>query len=375
MKRLLLPAAVAVLFAAGVGAATAVSTRTAAGGAGFVGAWTSSDRPEDVAANTNGDIWVAYPNEDAGTPRIVRYDPNGKVLANVALPLGHLPKGIAVDATGDAYVADSALNVITEYSPSGATLSSFGSSAFGESAGIAFDPGTNDIFVIDGQNGRIVEFDKSGTMLRAFGQSTLSHPEDITFLNGNVYVTDSGNDNVAEFSGTGSLVTTWGGSGEGDGQFDLPLGIATAGNDIVVSDDNNHRIQEFSSTGAFITKFGEGGAGDGEFTENYGVGADPIGNVYVADAGNTRVQRFFQGLDPCVQLSGANLTSCGTARAACLAKITNADEQSCLTALNTQEDAIRNAPTTTKKTSTPPKKVVPTCKKGQKSTNKKPCHK
>ena len=58
----------------------------------------------------------------------------------------------------------------------------------------------------------------------------------------------------------------WGTSGSGDGQFSNPLGVTTdpAGN-VYVADAGNDRIQKFTSAGTFLTKWGTDGSGDGQF--------------------------------------------------------------------------------------------------------------
>ncbi len=87
--------------------------------------------------------------------------------------------------------------------------------------------------------------------------------------------------------------TQWGIEGIGDGQFNQPVGIAvdSSGN-VYVADSGNSRIQKFSSNGKWLTKWGSFGSGDGEFNEPLGVAVDLAGNVYVADSGNRRIQRF-----------------------------------------------------------------------------------
>ena len=54
----------------------------------------------------------------------------------------------------------------------------------------------------------------------------------------------------------------------------------------------NHRIEKFDSNGTFLTKWGSWGSGDGQFKYPYGVAVDSSGNVYVADTGNNRIQKF-----------------------------------------------------------------------------------
>src|SRR3989304_2205896 len=84
----------------------------------------------------------------------------------------------------------------------------------------------------------------------------------------------------------------WGSFGIGDGQFQYPQGVAVdpSGN-VYVADFGNNRIQKFTGSGAFITKWGSLGSGDGQFDEPVGVGVVPSGNVYVADRSNHRIQK------------------------------------------------------------------------------------
>jgi DNA-binding beta-propeller fold protein YncE len=86
----------------------------------------------------------------------------------------------------------------------------------------------------------------------------------------------------------------WGTTGSGDGQFVNPaLGIAPDSSDnIYVADWGNNRIQKFDSNGNFITKWGTQGSGDGQFDEPTGIAIDSSGNVYVVDRGNSRIQVF-----------------------------------------------------------------------------------
>lgn len=90
------------------------------------------------------------------------------------------------------------------------------------------------------------------------------------------------------------LVLKWGSKGTGDGQFQLPTGIAIDSEDnIYVADQTNNRIQKFDSNGNFITKWGSDGTGDGQFKWTIGVAVDSEDNVYVTDWWSPRrVQKF-----------------------------------------------------------------------------------
>ncbi len=91
------------------------------------------------------------------------------------------------------------------------------------------------------------------------------------------------------------FVTKWDGSGNPPAPhpFIYPHGVATdsAGN-VYVADSGGDRIEKFTSNGAFITQFGGPGHGNGGFDNPLGIATDPAGNVYVADEGNFRIQKF-----------------------------------------------------------------------------------
>jgi len=91
----------------------------------------------------------------------------------------------------------------------------------------------------------------------------------------------------------GTTVTVWGSFGSAGGAFDAPWGVARdrEGN-VYVADTGNHRVQKFSDTGAFLTAWGSFGTGEGQFKTPQGLAVDMDGRLYVADTGNHRVQKF-----------------------------------------------------------------------------------
>ena len=108
--------------------------------------------------------------------------------------------------------------------------------------------------------------------------------------------------NVGEFSPKGSQV--WGAMGQGDGQFNEPRGIAV-GRDgsVYVADAKNTRIERFDANGTFLGKYGQGGNGEGDLAEPFDIATDSAGNVYVMDSMSATIKKFspdlkFQGLVP-----------------------------------------------------------------------------
>jgi sugar lactone lactonase YvrE len=105
---------------------------------------------------------------------------------------------------------------------------------------------------------------------------------------GNVYVFDIGDAKVKKFDSEGSLITSWGSSGTGPGQFSklgwMGNGIACdLENNIYVVDSDTYRIQKFDSSGTFLLSFGSSGLIPGQFPNKpSAVSALPDGMVLVS---------------------------------------------------------------------------------------------
>jgi len=206
------------------------------------------------------------------------------------------PTGIAVDGSGNVYVADTDNDRIQKFSSNGTFLTKWGSSGTGDGQfksprGIAID-GSDNVYVSDEQNCRIQKFSSNGTFLTKWGSSgsgdgQFQFPDGIAIdSSGNVYVADGANYRIQKFSSDGSFLAKWGSYGSGDGQFKDPTGIAIdgSGNVYVADGYYNDRIQKFSSNGTFLTKWGS--------YDPTGIAIDGSGNVYVADTYYSRIQKF-----------------------------------------------------------------------------------
>jgi len=81
-------------------------------------------------------------------------------------------------------------------------------------------------------------------------------------------------------------------AGSGEGQFNNPgyLAIDAVGN-LWVADQGNNRVQELSPSGQYITHFGSAGSGAGQFSSPQGIVVSG-GQGYVVDSGNNRVEKW-----------------------------------------------------------------------------------
>ena len=95
------------------------------------------------------------------------------------------------------------------------------------------------------------------------------------------------------FNREGIPLYSFGECGQGDGQFNRPLGVVIdSSNKVLVCDYGNHRIQVFTTEGQFLHKIGTRGVGLGQFTNPAGIAVSPNGHLYVSESGGHRVQVF-----------------------------------------------------------------------------------
>ena len=91
------------------------------------------------------------------------------------------------------------------------------------------------------------------------------------------------------------FITKWDSQGNASGQFSLPhsIDIDLPGN-VYVADSGNNRIQKFTSDGQFVTEWGTEGTDDGQFKILHDVAVSPSGEfVYTIELGNHhRIQKF-----------------------------------------------------------------------------------
>ncbi|MEE3121924.1 MAG: NHL repeat-containing protein [SAR324 cluster bacterium] len=244
------------------------------------------------------------------------------------------PSSAAVDSLGNIYVADIDNHLIRKIDSSGnvttlaGTAGSSGSengkgieARFNKPSGVAVDSSGN-VYVADRSNHLIRRIDLSGNVTTLAGKAgsagstngqgtsaTFNQPSDVAVdSSGSVYVVDLDNHLIRKIDSSGNVTTLAGkvgsaGSTNGQGTsatFNQPTGLAVdSSGSVYVADYNNHLIRRIDSSGNVITLAGSGSAGfaDGQgsaakFNFPTGVAADSSGNVYVADFDNHRIRKL-----------------------------------------------------------------------------------
>lgn len=241
------------------------------------------------------------------------------------------PFGMAVDASGYIYVGDFYNNAIRKISPTGLVKTLAGNGERGSANGqgsaasfnwptaVALDASGN-VYVADFVNNLIRKITPGGLVTTLAGSGTpgavngkgtaasFNSPYGLALdREGNIYVGDTANDLIRKISPDG-IVTTFAGSGEpgaADGKgteasFNAPAGLAfdAAGN-LYVGDVGNYKIRKINAQGVVTTVagngvmgFANGPAASASFGAPYNVAVDKDGDVYVSDSQNNMIRKI-----------------------------------------------------------------------------------
>lgn len=153
------------------------------------------------------------------------------------------------------------------------------------------DDGT--IYVAESERGAVMVFDARERYSHSMGFSKFK-PSALAIHADRLYACDMGGQAIQIFDRkTGKHLGSIGSVGDGDGQFRLPLGVATdAQGNVYVSDMMRCRVQKFSPDGTFIAGVGTVGDIPGSFVRPKHIAVDSDGIVYVVDAAFQNVQMF-----------------------------------------------------------------------------------
>ena len=193
------------------------------------------------------------------------------------------PSGVAVDHSGNVFVADTHNNAVKEIlAASGYTTVNTLGSGFSNPFGVAVDAGGN-VFVADSGNNAVKKILAVDGTVTTLGNG-FSNPSGVAVdASGNVFVADTGNNAVKEILAADGSVTSL------TGTFFQPTGVSLDANgNVFVADTANNAVKEILAAGGYITvnTLGSG------FNQPEGVAVDASGNIFVGDSGNNAVKKI-----------------------------------------------------------------------------------
>jgi uncharacterized protein YjiK len=339
-----------------------ISTVAGNGTNGFEGdgaAATSAklDTPFDVARDSSGNIYIV----DSNNNRIRKIDTNGNITTVAGDGTGgfggdngaatsaqiNTPRGIAIDSSGNIYIADTSNHRIRKVATNGTitTIAGTGTEGYSGDGGaaisaqfyypysLAFDSDGN-LYVADMWNKCIRKIDTNGDISTVAGTGTygysgdggvatsaqISQPFGIAIdSNDNLYIADTYNDRIRKVTAITGIITTIAGDGtngfSGDGgnatdaQLNNPFGVAVdSSGKIYIADSMNSRIRKVDTNGTISTLAGGGsGVADGGnalsaiLSNPTNVAVDNSGNIYIANSNANKIEKI---VTSATQLSG-----------------------------------------------------------------------
>jgi formylglycine-generating enzyme required for sulfatase activity len=313
------------------------------GSADGTGAAARFNLPEGIAVDGAGNLYVGDTNNQtirkitpSGTVSTLAGSAEqvGNADGTGAAARFTYPEGIAVDGAGNVYVADFNNQTIRKITPAGAVSTLAGSAGhygavdgagadarFNYPTDVAVD-GSGNLYVADFGNNAIRKITPSGMVSTLAGKAGMGHADglgsDARFDSphgvavdaaGNVYVAELAGNVIRKITPAGMVSTlagSYGRSGSADGigadaRFNEPHDVAVDGaGNLYVMDTFNHTIRKITPSAAVSTlagSIGQGGTADGIGTEArfdfpLAVAVDAAGNLYVTDNGNNTIRKI-----------------------------------------------------------------------------------
>jgi DNA-binding beta-propeller fold protein YncE len=284
--------------------------------------------PYYVAVDGSGNVFVADQNHNAVKEILAA---GGYTTVNtLAVANGNfsIPHGIAVDGAGNVFVADEANNAVKEILAAGGYTTvntlAVANGNFYTPSGVAVD-GSGNVFVADYSHNAVKEILAAGGYTTvntlAVANGNFLTPYDVAVDgSGNVFVADYGHNAVKEILAAGGY-TTVNTLAVANGNFSGPTGVAVDGSgNVFVADLNNHAVKEILAEGGYTTV----NTWSSGLASPYGVAVDGSGNVFVGDPGVSAVKKIDFADPPSLSYASTVVGSTSSAQSVTVANVGNA---------------------------------------------------
>jgi len=210
------------------------------------------------------------------------------------------PYGVALDAAGNIYIADTFHNAIKEWTATNGVVSTLVSSGLATPADVAVDLAGN-VYIADDFHNAIKEWTVTNGIVSTLVASGLNQPNGLTVdASGNVYIADTFNNAIKKWTAANGAVTTLVSSGLSDPS---ELALDVAGN-LYIADWANNAIREWMpANSTVITLVSSGLNGPNS------VAVDGSGNVYIADTTHNAVKKWTAANGTVTTLAQSGLSS------------------------------------------------------------------
>jgi sugar lactone lactonase YvrE len=193
------------------------------------------------------------------------------------------PTGVAVDGSGNVYIADRDSNAIKEWSAATQQVTTLISTGLSHPTGVAVD-GFGNLYIADFNNEAIRKWSTATQQVTTLVPGGWCVPYGLAVDgSGNVYIAYCGSNAINEWSAATQQVTTLVSSG-----LWSPTGVAVDGSgNVYIADSLNHAVKEWSAATQQVTALVSTG-----LSWPCGVAVDGSGNVYIADCQNTATKKW-----------------------------------------------------------------------------------
>jgi DNA-binding beta-propeller fold protein YncE len=247
--------------------------------------------PGGVAVDDSGNVYIA----DGGNHAVKEWVKATGTLTTLVTGISS-PAGVAVDSSGNVYFADTN-NAIKEWVMSTRIVTTLVSSGLARPLGVAVDDSGN-VYIADSGDYAIKEWVKSSGIVTTLVSSGLDDPWSVAVdSSGNVYFADTGNNAIKEWVKSSRSVTTL------SSWLSQPTGVAvdSSGNVYIAGVGI---IAEWVEATGTVTQLVANGLG-----APLGVAVDSSGNVYIADTYNSAIREWVRASGTVTTLVPTGLTA------------------------------------------------------------------